>query len=795
MNRWLKVFLAVGVGVAVVLLIAGLGIYSQIRASLPRLEGEVQVSGLSAPVNIERDSLGVPSILGENEADVARSLGFVHAQDRFFQMDLMRRQAAGELAELIGYPVLDIDLSSRIHQFRVRAERVLEAARPRHREILNAYVEGVNAGLLDLGQKPFEYFLLRSDPVPWKAADSILVVMAMFFILNDEEGSRDSDLGVLNNVLPPEMAEFLAPDGTEWDAPIVGQPLVSTGIPGPEILDLRNELARGRSRLLEPTELGGEWVEGSNNWAVAGSRTRDGRAILADDMHLGLSVPNTWYRSRSQWQEKGSEITVTGLTLPGAPFLVVGNNNHVAWGFTNTGGDWVDLVVLETHPDDPNQYRTPEGYRTFEQVQEVIDVRGQEPRILDIRQTIWGPVLDEDHLGRPRALRWIAHEVEAVNLVHGEMARATTVDEAIETANRSGIPPQNFVCADKEGRIAWTVEGRIPRRIGFDGKLPVSWADGSRGWNGWLEPEEYPRIVDPESGTIWTANARVVDGQMLEMIGFGGYALGARAKQIRDGLFALEIVSESDMLAIQLDHRAVFLGRWRTLILDLLSEKAIDDNEGRKTFRRVVAEGWTGKASVDSVGYRIVRAFRAFTAEKVLGWLTARCTEADDRFSLNSLYQREQPLWLLVTEQPIHLLDPRYGSWNEFLLSVVDFTIDYYGGADTLVERTWGERNTTRIQHPLSRALTFLSPWLDMPSVPLPGDENMPRVQGPNSGASERLVVSPGHEEDGYLHMPAGQSGHPLSPFYGGAGHEAWEVGHPSPFLPGEPEKILKLVR
>ncbi len=795
----MKRFIRYVVILLVVLLLVTIGaiawVYRQVKQSLPILEGEANVPGLAAPVNIERDALGVPTVHGENRLDVARALGFIHAQERFFQMDLLRRQAAGELAELFGPAVVEVDRASRLHRFRSRALRRIETFTSTSRELVEVYAEGVNRGLATLGQKPFEYLVLGLDPVPWKPEDSVLAVLAMFFTLNDEAGDLESARGLLFDRLPKGLAEFLAPPGTEWDSPVVGEIYGPPPIPGPEVLDYRQqefEKVAAVSRV-NPQEF---FLPGSNNWAVSGSHTAHGHAILADDMHLSISVPNTWFRARLQWPAAdGSQHDITGVTLPGVPAIVVGSNGHIAWGFTNTGGDWVDLVLVDRHPEDPDLYLTPEGYRAFEKHDETIAVRYGESQTFEVVSTIWGPIIDHDHLGRPRALRWTAHQDDGINLRLVDLERARTLEQALLVANESGIPPQNFVCVDVEGNIGWTVMGRIPRRIGFDGSVPTSWADGSRSWDGWLRPEEYPRIINPETGAIWTANARVVDGEMAAKIGYGGYDVGARQGQIRDALLELDRAEEKDMLTIQLDHRALFFARWRRLLLELLDQDAIRGHEKRARFRDLVEKDWTGRASIDSTGYRLVRDFRSFTLDLVYGWLTTPCLEADENFRIHLLRQREGPLWKLVTERPPHLLDPQYASWNEALLDVVDEIVDYHEREDgsSLEDRTWGERNTTRIQHPLSRALPFLSRWLDMPSQPLPGDSNMPRAQGPSNGASERLAVSPGREEHGYFHMPCGQSGHPLSPYYR-AGHDAWVEGRPTPFLPGPTEKTLTLV-
>ena len=472
---------------------------------------------------------------------------------------------------------------------------------------------------------------------------------------------------------------------------------------------------------------------------------------------------------------------------------MVGSNGHIAWAFTNSEGDWVDVVIVETDPDDKDSYKTPDGPRKFEHVTESIKVKDAADETLDITSTIWGPIMDHDHQGRPRAIRWVAHDPAGVNMGLMRLESTDNLDDALRLANLSGSPAQNFVVADDQGCIAWTILGRIPKRVGFDGRLPTSWADGTRRWDGYLAPEEYPRIVNPDSGRIWTANARVVSGDMLATLGDGGYDLGARAQQIRDDLLAIEKASEPDMLKVQLDDRAVFLKPWQKLLLATLTSDAVADNPRRAELRTLV-ENWGGRASTDSVGFRAVRKFRHMLISQLTDLLVNPCKKSDKNFSIAKMDRSEGPVWRMVSEQPEHLLDPRYKSWNELLLSTADeVAADATGKGAKLAGYTWGKHNTTRIQHPLSLAVPSLARWLDMPSQELSGDsENMPRIQAPAMGASQRLGVSPGRERDGYFHMPGGQSGHPLSPHYGDA-HAAWADGKATPFLPGPAVHTLVL--
>ncbi len=787
MKRLFVRFLVTAVSLAI---IAALPAYYILTKSLPKLNGEVATSGIRQDVTIERDAGGIPVITATNRADLAYATGYVHGQDRFFQMDLTRRNAAGELSELFGADALPVDRRHRFHRFRKRATRVMDNLPGNDVEVIEAYTNGVNAGLASLAAKPFEYFLTGTEPRPWEKTDSLLVVYTMYMELNDERANRDVRRGLVHRVLPQQVFDWLYPQGTTWDAPMLGEPAKAAHIPDANEYNLNGAItASVRSLNLEDRE---PLLPGSNNWAVAGSLTESGEAIVANDMHLGITAPNVFYRARLRTTD-ASAIDLNGVTLPGAPILVAGSNGRVAWGNTNSYGDWTDAVIV-VPGSEPDTYLTPDGPRKFEIFTESIAVKNAEPEIYEIRETIWGPVLDDSpDPDRQIAVSWIAHHVEGVTLGHLALETAASVEEALDIANTIGMPPQNFVAGDSRGNIGWTIAGSIPRREGFDPLLPADWSEGG-GWTGWVPPAEYPRVINPASGRIWTANARVVDADGLAVIGDGGYDLGARARQIRDDLFSKERFAPVDMLDVQLDDRAIFLGRWQELLIAALDDQAMSGNVDRSAYR-ALAQGWIPRASPDSVGYRLVRTFRSEVRSRVFAMMMQPVLEVyGEDTELRISNQFEGPLWALVTERPAHLLTANYESWEDLLLQSVDSSIEYFaenfeGG---LEQRTWGERNIARIRHPLSRALPFLSRWLDMPAEALPGDSNLPRAQGPSFGASERFAVSPGNEQGGYLHMPAGQSGHPMSDYYR-VGHDDWVQGRPSPFLPGDAVHTLTL--
>ena len=777
--------------------------YLQARGSLAQLDGEGAMPGATAAIVIERDALGIPTIIASSRADVARGLGFVHAQDRFFQMDLARRRAAGELSELLGSAALRIDTRTRMLRLRARARRTIEVAPPEELAVLRAYVEGVNAGLSALAVKPPEYLALRTVPRAWAAEDSVLILASMFLTLQDAEARRESRLAAVYATLPPALADFITSSSSEWETPLVGGLHPVPPIPDASVFDARSappaahppdsrsNADDGATLLAWFSSHANDDARGSNSWAVAGRLTGDGGAIVANDMHLGLSTPNIWYRASMVWRDTRPR-RLTGVTLPGVPSLVAGSNGDLAWAFTNSVGDWSDLVILEPDPADPNRYRTPSGMLLVATVRETIEVKGGASVPVEIRETIWGPIVDHDSSGRERAVAWVPLRDGGMNGALAGIETVETLEQLFDVAARAGIPAQNMVAAQRDGRIGWSIAGRIPRRVGHDGRLPTSWADGTRGWDGWVTPAEYPHLIDPPDGRIVTANNRLVDGAALEILGDGGYDPGARARQIKDDLQRIAQASVRDMMTVHLDDRAIFMSRWRDLMLQTLSAADREDSEARRELRRAVRETWTGRASVDSAAYRIVREFRTQVGELAFAPLIERIRQVDTEYSPLAARGAEGALWALVSERPLHLLDPKFKTWTDLLLAAADRTAQDAQKAGGIATYVWGRANTVRIRHPLSVAVPLLGPFLDMPAEELPGDSHMPRVQGPTFGASERFAVSPGREQDGYFHMPTGQSGHPLSPHYRDA-NAAWVTGAATPFLPGSAVHTLTL--
>jgi penicillin amidase len=790
--RWLRWTLLILAVCAALLVAAGRW---KLKQSLPQIDGVIATAGLAAEVTVARDSAGRPVITAGSRTDLAFATGFLHGQDRFFQMDLSRRFAAGELSELFGAVAVGQDTTARRFAFRSVARRVMDASPPAERAIIESYARGVNAGRASLSARPWEYLLLRAEPRDWAPEDSVLVVHSMWWQLQygsvtaeidrrrlERAAARSADAGAAHALIA-----FAYAGHSDWDTPNYSAEgsCVRAGCaddsrvlthPFPGLLRFGAPAAAP-----DADDAGGEpKAPGSNGWAVAGPHTKSGVALIANDMHLDIGVPAIWYPARLIANAAGLDIA--GVTLPGTPALVAGSNRHVAWGFTNSYGDFSDVRFAAC--EDPAHDMRRESIKVKGAADVVVEFRAAGPAVvLDGEE-----YADDVATGECAQVAWLANRPDATNFGLLGVENAKTVDEVLALAPRIGIPGQNAVIGDAGGRIAWTLFGRVPRGTGPDRLFgAVEYRDDM----------DHPRLADPPVGRLWTANQRIVDGP-LELalgddevdVGAGGYDLGARARQIRDGLVGLaHPATEADMLAIQLDSRALFIARWRSLLLALLDEEAMRDSTLRREFRDQLSQ-WKPAAEPDAVGYRLVREFRGEVLDSLWNALVAGLLGAQAEMRRPAAF--EGAGWRLANERPT-MIAPPGGDWRAFLLARLDAaTQNLTKECGTLSSCTFGRRRPVAIGHPLSRALPFLSRWLDMPVRELAGDHHMPRVQDGVFGASERFAVSPGREDQGYLQLPGGMSGHPLSPFYR-SGFDEWADGKPTPFLPGPAVHSLRL--
>jgi penicillin amidase len=764
------------------------GLYAILRASLPVLDGVHGLPGLSARVETEFNEWGIPRILAQTREDAFRVLGFVTAGDRLFQMDLLRRHAAGRLAEVLGPGLAESDRRHRVMGFEPVARAALERLPEDQKAVLEAYAEGVNRAIDELPAMPPEFLALGYRPSAWRPEDSLLVVLGMEENLS-WTGEMERAATVMEAALPAPVHAFLTPPLDRYTDRVLNggsSRYRPRTIPGNDLAALLKNASGGASH----AGLVGDnpSPKGSNGWVVGPAKTRDGRALLANDMHLSLRVPNIWYRAELHYRDLG----LSGLTLPGVPLMVTGSNEHIAWGFTNIEGDFSDLVLLELDPADPGRYLTPQGWVRFGERTETMRVRGEAEQTLKVRTTIWGPVLPEPLLGRLAAVRWTALDPEATDLRLLDLDRVEAVDAALALFNRAGGPPLNALVADRLGNIGWTYSGKIPRRFGLDGSASRSWADGSRGWNGYIPPEELPRVVNPPSGFIVNANQRMVDDAYPYVIGHY-FDHGYRAYRITERLTEMKNIDERDLLNLQLDTRAEFYRFYQRLALSLLNA----DGAATEARLRRGLESWDGFAERESAGLAVLAEFRGLLLDRVIAPYLDKCRRLDPafRFEWSTI---DEPLQQLLEAKPPELLPEKekYRDWNTFLhdlLLSAEAAVLARHRADASETLAWGTDNTAAIVHPFSLSLPWLRGLLDMPADPLPGCPKCVRLSVPGSGASERLVVAPGREGDGILHMPGGQSGHPLSPHYRDQ-HPAWVDGSALPLKAGRPVHRLAFI-
>ena len=797
MINWFKWLV---LSVLTLLLIVALWLYISLRLSLPALDGNSATYHVNAPTELSRDGLGHAVINADDIFDAAYALGFAHAQDRFFQMDLQRRAASGSLSQWVGDVALDIDKKARFHQFEKRAKAVFDYLPSKQQELLVRYAHGVNDALSEYTLPPFEYLAAGVDIKQWQPTDSILVIYSMYLDLQGTQVELDLAREALLTTFGNDIYGFITQPSNYQAALDASEiPLLEAEIPQypaslravineqdserdqhseqgtGENTDLNteqdaslssaNHIKYNNTAIARAQYMGTELPDiGSNNWAVTGSHTATGAGLLANDMHLGLRVPIIWYRAQLNYQESGSKVQVTGVSLPGIPGIVVGTNGHIAWGFTNANLDNVDWIELDnTTPTNTVTERIPLPDGEHEFTFEVSE---------------YGPVRELN--GKRYALNWVAHHPFAANLGIINFGTIKDIQKAINIGKRIAIPTQNLVIVDEAGNAAWLPGGAVMDRQSAS-FTAIKQQDATM-------PErakKLPMLLNPEMGRIWTANARVISAEDFKVWGDGGYALGARGQQIRDRLFEKDTFSETDFYAIQLDNHARFLIPWQHLLYGLLNMQDIE-------FKPDLAylNTWSECACEDSVGYTLVKHFRREVIQTLFGGLLSNL----DQQGVNSrslLRGIEPATWQLIHSQPDSWLPADTESFDELLVDAYRRAkhklLDKYSPVEADMEAlAWGKVNALSVEHPFASQIPLIGSMLNMQQVEGFGDTYMPAVQAPSFGASERFFVSPGHLEDAILTLPGGQSGHPLSEFFT-AGFNDYATHAATPLLPSEP--------
>jgi penicillin amidase len=771
----------------VTILILALGgllwLYSIARSALPQLDGTLQVAGLVAPVTVVRDSHGVPTISAARFDDLFFAQGYVTAQDRLWQMDIMRRFAAGEISEILGGEFVEHDREQRILGLRMAARKSLEVSTPQARSHFEAYARGVNAYIESHRDRlPVEFRILRYAPRPWTQEDSTLIAAQMVKDLNHYPYSDALEREKIMAKVGPELTADLYVNSSWRDRP------PTTVRPGlDEKLDQNiddEEPSRGPAggsvtqRIDSPafenragssdSDADARMVVGSNNWVVSGAHTVTGKPLLSNDMHLGHQMPNLWYEAHLHC----GNFDVAGVTLPGLPYVIVGHNQRIAWGFTNIGPTVEDVYVEAFNSS--GQYLTPDGWKSTEHRGEVIHVKGKQDVTVDVQLTRHGPVITDLIPGEMRklALRWTLYD--GTRAPFFAVNSAQTWDEFLRAFSGFDAPGQNVVFADLDGNIGYHATGKVPIRASGDGSLPENGSDNSHEWTGYIPFDKLPSTYNPASGIVATANSRITPDAYPYSISTGWEAPW-RSARIYRVLESGKKFSSADMLALQTD---IFSEADRYFAEHFVY--AVDHAKNVSPRAKQAAEimrGWDGRMTADSSAPTI--AFRArveltrLLLEPKLGPAPVDPRQAQAPLSWKTYSWGMQSVWLenVIHHQPQRWLPPAYGSYDELLAAAVEAAVaapqDSKDAAPKdLASWKWGDFRPVEIQHPILGKIPLLQRWSGPGVQPQSGSGYTVKAVSRSHGPSERLTVDLSDLDQTTLNLVTGEAGNFLSPYY-----------------------------
>ena len=725
----------------------------------------VRVPGHSAPIRIEIDAHGVPTIRAQSIPDAMFGLGYVHAKDRLWQMEFERRVGAGRLAEILGEGLVDTDRFLRTVGFRRAAEGAWRSLSPSAQRLLEAYARGVGGFLSSSSARPIEFRLLRVDPEPWQPIDSLVWAKMMAWDLagNARDEIRRARFA---QALGPERAAELMPvaaseptilTDAEWRPDLAAPPfpISRSKLPGPW-QSLGEAFA-----VLDPLGFGGEDL-GSNSWVLAGSRTASGRPLLANDPHLHLRVPSVWYLASIQ----APGYAATGVTLPGLPGVIIGHNNRIAWGLTSIEPDVQDLFVEQLDPTDPTRYRHRGLWKSFETRVETIRVRGGKDVELTVRSSVHGPIVGDVLQGAPTlgpavALRWTGlDDGDSTAEALFAIGTARNWTEFLEGVRLFRAPPQSFVYADVEDHIGYAASGAMPIRPRSDGLLPVSGA-GEDDWLGMIPFEKLPRVLDPPRGYIVTANNRVVENARPYPFGFL-WAEPYRARRITEMIESRPRLGPADVAAMQLDVRSLQAAEMVPLLLDTVPA----DAGSREALERL--RGWDLEMAPDSVPAAIYAAWFVELAKMPDDELkTTPRGRTRGRFLLHAL-QTNSP-WCDDVRTPG--VETCADFKTSTLQSAVAFLRRSYG-ADPAGWR-WQRLHHARFPHDVFDQVRLLKPWFDL-ATGQGGDSSTVNVGAFSQDGAFDMTDGPSYRQvvdladlsrSRYIHT-TGQSGNVFDPRY-----------------------------
>jgi penicillin G amidase len=822
------------------------------HSALPQLDGSIAVPGISSKVRVVRDGHGVPTIEAATLEDLFFAQGYVTAQDRLWQMDIMRRAAAGELSEVIGDATVKLDREERILGLRQAAEASEKLISARDRVFFDAYTRGVNAFIDSHHDRlSLEFRLMKYTPHPWTITDSLLIGARMVQDLNHYSYARALGREKILAKLGPELTADLYVNSSWRDRPptqvrgMEDDPAAQNGdeddndnddddeeiepeggagrmtsVPDPGNLPqthpswpkkssawahkilVETGLAPSRSATaLEAVASGADtdvFRPGSNNWVVSGRHTVSGKPLLSNDMHLDHQMPNLWYEAHLKaatpkagtppagTNPAGFSFDVAGVTLPGVPFVIVGHNQRIGWGFTNVGPTVEDDFIEEF--DAQGQYKTPAGWVDPQHRQETIHIKGKPDVTFDVLTTRHGPIITELIPGETRkiALRWTLQDGEG--LVFFDVNSAQNWDEFRKAFSTFGAPGQNVMYADVDGHIGYQATGRVPIRAAADGSLPVSGSDDAHEWKGWIPFDEMPRAYDPPTGILATANGRITpDGYKYSIS--TEWDAPWRTDRIYRVLESGKKFAPADMLALQMDVSSTY----DRLCADKLVY-AIDHATGASARAKRAADilrDWDGRMSADSAAPTIATKVRHELVRMLLepklgpapGSPVAKSDAESDAvsstLSWKTYHWSMSSVWLenVLTKQPARWLPPGYANYDALLTAAVENVVrqtqstanpqaNESTAPSDLNQWKWGEDYPVEIDHLVLKQLPLIGRYTAPGLHPLSGSTATVKQVGRDFGPSERATWNFANFDESTLNLVTGESGIFLSPYY-----------------------------
>jgi penicillin amidase len=735
----------------------------------------LHLAGLRAPVIVRRDERGIPYIEAANESDLYFAQGYVTASDRLWQMELGRRFARGELAEILGRSALEEDKRHRTYGFEPVAEAEVKQASPQARSQFESYARGVNAYIASLDQNslPPEFRILQFKPRPWTPADSLLITKNFAEALNT---SWPTDLALEAGLasLPADKRAELLLETSLLDVLVVGtdnaRKRAATARPDsfarPSRLETLQELAQIESNVARSFERLGLYAEdraASNNWVVSGAHTVSGKPLLANDPHLNSSAPSIWYMMHLS----APGLRVAGVTSPGLPGIVIGHNERIAWGFTNVGPDVQDLYIEKFDKENPRRYMTPAGWREAEVRHEEIKVRkgfadsSTEIVPLDVTITRHGPIVFEKD-GKRYALRWTALDPTLDNATGFEaLNRARNWKEFVSSLSSYVGPMQNMVYADVDGHIGHYAAGRVPIRKSGDGFVPYDGSTDAGEWSGFIPYDKLPHLFDPPSGIIVTANQRIV-GKDYPYFLTHIWPAPYRARRILTLLQAKPKMTADDFRAIQGDTYSIAAATFAREAVMLAHGQAAtpDDGKWRETIQ--LLDGWDGRMNADSRPALLVAFMRSEFSKRIFtAALGAELAKSYTWPNRDTLVDR------IITERPREWLPKEFKDYLELLRAcetAARETLTKRLGADE-TKWAWGNVSQVSFPHPLAVVPLIGQQFLISP-FPQNGSSDNTVSVNVGKNVSMRLIADPGNWDKTQHGITLGESGLPNSPHW-----------------------------